>query len=151
MDRRPLLQFLITATTPPPSPDCDITYFTEADDGVDGFTIECRGLSCGAGREDDGTWHLSFTIWITTTMPFAPTVTRRKNPSATLQEKLMSIVGIETAFDGEQIYQSLVARLPCKPDPDELLAKMERLMATVELPLLYTDPNDDEDEDLDFY
>jgi hypothetical protein len=150
LNRRALLEFLITATTPPPSPDCDITYFTEADDGCDGFTVECHGLSCGAGREDDGTWHLSFTIWVTTTMPFAPIVTKRKNPSNTLQEQLLSIVGIETNLDGEPLYQSLAARLSCKPDPDELLAKMQKLMAAVELPLLYMEPNDDEDEDEDF-
>jgi len=84
-------------------------------------------------------------------MPFAPIVTRRKNPSTALQEKLMSILGIETKLDGEPVYQSLVARLANKPDPDELLAKMQRLMATIELPLLYTEPNDEEEEDLDSY
>jgi hypothetical protein len=64
---------------------------------------------------------------------------------------LSSIVGIETEFDGELIYQSLVARLPCKPDPDEPLAKMKELMATVEMALLYEEPIDEEDEDSDSY
>lgn len=144
---RPLLQFLIAATTPPPQPEFDITYFTEVDDGCDGFTIECHGLSCGAGREDDGSWHLSFTIEVTTTFAFGPIVTRRKNPSPTLREKLASIVGIETEFDGEPIYLSLVGRVSCKPNPNEMLAKMQRLIATVGLPSLYTEPNDEEDED----
>jgi hypothetical protein len=151
MNRRLLLQFLITATTPPPRPDCEIAYFTEADDGSDGFTVECRGLSCGASPDADGSWHVSFTIWITTTMPFGPIVTRRKVPSSTLQEKLSAMLGIETAFDGELIYPSLIGTLPCEPDPNELLAKMQRLMATVELPLLYTEPNDEEEDDADSY
>ncbi len=151
LNRRPLLEFLITATTPPPEPECQITYFTEIDDGCDGFTIECRELSCGAGRDDDGSWNLSFTIWVTTTMPFGPIVTKRKVPSTTLQENLLTIVGIETRFDSEPIYQSLIGLLPCRPDPDELLEKMQMLMATVELSLLYAEPSDEEEEDAEFY
>lgn len=150
MNRRPL-EFLITATTPPPGPEFQITYFNEIDDGCDGFTIECRGLSCGAGREDDGSWNLSFTIWVTTTMPFGPIVTRRKNPSTAMQAKLLSIIGIETRFDGEPIYSSLIASLPCRPDPDGLLAKMKELMGSVELSLLYTEPNDVDEDDADSY
>lgn len=148
---RPLLNFLITATTPTPNPECEIMYYNQADDGSDGIVVHCRGLSCGLSPDADGTWSVSFTIEVTTTMPFSPIVTRRKNPSPTLQEKLLSIVGIETAFDGEPIYPSLIGRLSCKPDANELLAKMERLMGTVELPLLYTEPNDEGAEDSDSY
>jgi len=151
MNRRPLLEFLLSVNSPPPEPECKIAYLNEIDDGVDAVIITCRGLSCAANREDDGSWRVSFTIWMTTTYAVGPIVTKRKVPSTTLQEKLLSILGIETRFEGHPIYLSLVGRVPCTPDPDELLAKMKDLMATVELPLLYTEPNDDLGVDADSY
>jgi len=149
MNRRLLLEFLITATTPPPRPECEIMHFNEAEDGSDGITIECRGLSCGMSPDADGSWHVSFTIYATTVFPFGPILTTRKVPSPRLKEKLLTILGIKTAFDGDPIYPSLVGRLSSTPDPNELLVKMQRLMATVELPSLYIEPNDETEEDED--
>jgi len=151
MNRPPLLEFLLTINSPPPDPDCKIAFLNEADDGVDAVVIECRGLSCAASHEDDGSWRVSFEIWITTIFALGPVVTQRKVPSITLKAKLWSILGIETALEGHPIYPSLVGRVPCRPDPDELLVKMKKLMATVELPSLYTEPNDDLEENADSY
>jgi len=150
-NHRPLLEFLITVNSPPPDPEFKIAFLNEAEDGVDAVVIECRGLSCGASREDDGSWSLSFTIWVTTVFALGPVVTTRKVPMSTLQEKLLSILGIETRFEGHTIYPSLVGRVPCRPDPNKLLAKMKVLMASVELPSLYTEPNDELVEDADSY
>ena len=90
-------------------------------------------------------------IETTTVFALGPVVTTRKVPTTSLQEKLLSFLGIETRLEGHPIYPSLVGRLPCRPDPNELLAKMKVLMATVKLCLLYTEPNDELEEDADSY
>jgi hypothetical protein len=55
---------------------------------------------------------------------------------------LAKILGIKTTLDGNEPYPSLVGQMRRQPDPNELLRKMERLIALNELKRLYTEPND---------
>lgn len=117
-----------------------MTHFDRDEGG--GCVVECRGLICGVGQEADGTWHLCFSIWKTTTYPWGRVETKRKVPSAALREQLARIVGIETNFDGYLPYPSLVGKVRCQPDPNGLLRKMQKVMASVKLTMLYTEQKD---------
>ena len=75
--------------------------------------------------------------------PSEEVVTRRKVPSNTLREHLRSSLGIKTRLAGHPVYPSLVGRLPCRPDPNDVLESLTKLLATVDLDLLYTEPEDD--------
>ncbi len=140
--RRRFLRCLMSIIAPSRQPECSVTHFDKDEGG--GFVVECRGLICGVRQEDDGTWSLCFSVWKTTTYPWGRVVTKRKVPSVALREHLARIVGIETTLDGLCPYPSLVGKARRQPDPNQLLRKMQKLTARVELKSLYTEPNDGE-------
>ncbi|MCY2987213.1 MAG: hypothetical protein NTY19_05005 [Planctomycetota bacterium] len=120
------------ATTDEPS----ITYFDED------YLVDCGELGCMV-RQADGTWEVSFDVYVTTEYPSGEVVTRRKVPSNTLREQLWHSVGIRTRLAGHPVYPSLVGRLPTRPDPNDVLESLTTLLATVDLDLLFTEPDDD--------
>ncbi len=144
MPQRPtrcrFLRCLVSAIAPSRQPECLITHFDASEGG--GFVVECRGLICAVGQNGDGSWHLYFNIWITTHYPWGKIVTRRKVPSAALREQVAKIMGIETKLDGLWPYPSLVGKVRRVPDPNDLLGRMKKLMAGVELKRLYTEPDE---------
>lgn len=106
-----------------------------------GFLVDCGELVCCAEGQN-GTWKLSFDIYITTTTWEGRQETRRKVPSNTLREQLWNLLGIRTRLAGHPVYPSLVGRLPHRPDPHELLAAMRTLLVTVDLDMLFTEPDE---------
>ena len=110
----------------------------------DDYFVDCGELGCNVERQADGTWELSFTIYTMTEYPSGQSVMSRKVPSNTLREQLWGSLGIRTRLAGHPIYPTLVGRLPCRPDPNNVLTAMTKLLATVDLDLLYTEPDDDE-------
>ncbi len=138
--RRRFLRCLAEIVAPSRQPECLITHFDASEGG--GFVVECRGLICGVRKEDDGSWSLCFTIWVTTKYPWGRIVTRRKVPSAPLCDQLEKILGIKTTLDNQFPYPSLLGQTPRQPDPNDLLRRMQKLMGVAELKSLYTEPND---------
>ena len=136
--RRRFMRCLISAVAPSREPpEYLITHF-DAD-----YLVECKELNCSV-EHDGGTWTIEFNVYVTTSYPLGPTTTRRKVPSATLQTKLLEVLGIRTKLEGHPIYPSLTGRMRRRPDPDDMMAKLKDLLATTEVRLLYTEPNDSE-------
>ena len=109
---RRLLEKAISLLWPSPDPAYAITHFDDGD-----FVVACRGLHCGVGREDDGTWSVCFNVWITTRAWYGRLDSMRKVPSTRLQEAILEILGIKTTLEDDPTYPSLIGRVHRRPAP----------------------------------
>ena len=144
--RRSFLRGVLSHVTASPEPECKVVTFEGEEDDDGGFLVLCRELSCSASPEADGSWELRFNVYVTTRTWWGRIDTRRKIPSATLQEKLSGI-GIATEYDGQPTYPSLVGRSKSPIDPNTLMAQLQGLMRNVDVQTLYTEPNDETDRE----
>ena len=91
--------------------NCDLIFYTE--------------------RQEDGTWALTIDALVTWRYeyPHVGTGEDMKTPSPELQRLVRQALGVETTLEPDEHCPSLVGQFPSQPDPNELIGKIEAMLA----------------------
>jgi hypothetical protein len=93
-------------------------------------------LTFSVDRQHDGSWLLQVDVSVLDEDDYA----QRKVPTTLLQRHSEIVLGIETEFAANGVFESLVGQLPERPDPTEFYARIETMLKDTDLELFWREP-----------